>query len=86
MDFGTISLNVDKGSYATWKDFSEHVELVFQNCRQFNPPTTLPRQCADAVEKVWRKELARLNEKRLTGLEKRALQGLTTKLLKENEM
>jgi transcription initiation factor TFIID subunit 2 len=86
MDFGTISLNLDKGLYTSWKEFSNHVELVLKNCRQFNPPTTYPRQCADIVEKVWKKELAKSNEKKLAGMEKRSLQGLMTRLLKENEL
>jgi len=62
------------------------VELVLENCRLFNPPTTPPRDCADAVERVWKKEAAKLSEKRLPGMEKRSLQGLMTKLLKEEEL
>jgi len=62
------------------------VLLVLKNCRLFNPPTTYPSQCADTVEKVWKKEYAKLNDKRLGGMEKRGLQGLMTRLLKENEL
>ena len=86
MDFGTMSLNLDKALYTTWKDFADHVQLVLDNCRQFNPPTTYPRSCADVVEKVWKKEFAKVSEKRLSGMEKRSLQGLMTKLMKENDL
>lgn len=86
MDFGTMSLNLEKGLYTSWKEFSNHIELVLQNCRQFNPPLTYPRQCADAVEKVWKKEVGKIQEKKLNGMEKRGLQGLMTRLLKENEL
>ena len=81
-----MASNLDKGLYVTWDEFSDHVELVLKNCRQFNPVNTYPRQCADAIEKIWRRELAKLNERKLSGMEKRSLQSLMTKLQKENEL
>ena len=46
---------LNAGNYQTMEDVKKDVELVFANCRQFNPPATFPVDCADAVEKVFKK-------------------------------
>ncbi|KAI0660528.1 hypothetical protein C8Q70DRAFT_976084 [Cubamyces menziesii] len=84
MDFGTISNKLNEGKYSTMEEFARDVELVFQNCRIFNPPTTYPVMCADAVERVWKKEWAKAMEKRLSYAEKRSLQGLLKTLINDN--
>jgi transcription initiation factor TFIID subunit 2 len=84
MDFGTMSQMVAEGKYSSMEDFGKDVELVFDNCRKFNPPKTYPVDCADAVEKVFKKEWAKATEKKLTWLEKRTLQGIMTALVKED--
>lgn len=84
MDFGTISQKLNDGRYTTMEDFGSDIELVFSNCRQFNPAQTYPVNCADAVERVFKKEWAKAIEKKLTWLEKRSLQGVMTALVKED--
>lgn len=83
MDFGTISSKLSSGAYQTMQDFASDVELVLSNCRQFNPPTTFPCLAADAVERVFRKEWAKLTERKLPFAEKRGLLGIMTNFTKE---
>ena len=83
MDFGTISTKLSEGKYSTMEDFKKDVELVFSNCRQFNPPGTMPCVCADVVEKLFRKEWPKAMERKLSWTEKRGLQGILTTLVKE---
>ncbi|KAI0304611.1 hypothetical protein BC826DRAFT_1088837 [Russula brevipes] len=49
----------------------------------FNPPTTYPVQCADALERAFKREWARTAEKKMAWSEKRGLQSLMTTLVKE---
>ncbi|KAL4070551.1 hypothetical protein J3A83DRAFT_4244024 [Scleroderma citrinum] len=84
MDFGTISQRLTEGKYSAMEEFVKDVELVFSNCRQFNPPTTYPVNCADAVEKVFKREWAKTFERKLSWAEKRSLQGLMTTLVKDD--
>jgi transcription initiation factor TFIID subunit 2 len=83
MDFGTMMQNLNSGKYSTMEEFARDVELVFSNCRLFNPPTTYPVQCADVLERIFKKEWARVAEKKMTWSEKRSLQSLMTTLVKE---
>ncbi|KAI6031377.1 hypothetical protein BKA83DRAFT_4199448 [Pisolithus microcarpus] len=83
MDFGTMSQKLTEGKYVTMEEFVKDAELVFSNCRQFNPPTTYPVNCADAVDKVFKREWAKALEKKLSWVEKRSLQGLMTSLVKD---
>ncbi|KAI0652328.1 hypothetical protein C8Q79DRAFT_937038 [Trametes meyenii] len=76
MDFGTITTKLNENKYQTMDQFARDVELVFQNCRTFNPPTTYPVMCADAVERAWKKEWSKAMERKLSYAEKRSLQGL----------
>jgi len=84
MDFGTMTQRLNEGKYSTMEDFQKDIQLVFSNCRKFNPPTTYPANCADAVERVFKKEWAKVAEKKLSWAEKRSLQGLMTQLVKED--
>ena len=84
MDFGTMSQKLTDGKYSSMEDFGTDADLVFGNCRKFNPPHTYPVNCADAVEKVFKKEWTKATEKKLSWLEKRSLQGLMTALTKED--
>ncbi|CAL1694239.1 unnamed protein product [Somion occarium] len=81
MDFGTMSAKLNEHKYLTMEEFAKDVELVFANCRQFNPPTTYPVNCADAVERAFKKEWAKATEKKLAYNEKRSLLGIVNKLL-----
>jgi transcription initiation factor TFIID subunit 2 len=83
MDFGTISDKIDKKEYDNLDSFAHDIQLVFDNCRIFNPPGTIPVQCVEAIEKSWRSQLAKLKEKKLAAQDKRSLQSLLTRLGKD---
>lgn len=83
MDFGTMTTKLNEAQYETMEEFRKDVELVFSNCRKFNPPGTFPVTCAEAVEKVFKKEWPRVMERKLSWTEKRGLQGIMTSLLKD---
>lgn len=84
MDFGTISTKLAQNKYVTMEDFSKDIELVFDNCRQFNPPETYPVTCTDVVERAFKKEWPKAIERKLSWVEKRGLQGIMTTLVKES--
>jgi transcription initiation factor TFIID subunit 2 len=83
MDFGTMMQNLNSGKYSTMDEVVRDAELVFSNCRLFNPPTTYPVQCADVLERVFKKEWTRVAEKKMAWTEKRSLQSLMTVLVKD---
>ena len=83
MDFATMKAQLEQGHYNTMEEFASDVNLVFANCRTFNPPTTHPTLCADAVERAFKKEWVKAMEKKLTFQEKRSLQGVMTKLIND---
>lgn len=83
MDFGTISSKLNDGKYGAMEEFKADVELVFSNCRQFNPPGTSPTIIAAVVEKVFKKEWPKAMERKLSWSEKRGLQGVLTTLSKD---
>ncbi|THH19678.1 hypothetical protein EW146_g1531 [Bondarzewia mesenterica] len=83
MDLGTMGQRLTAGTYVTMEDFAKDMELIFGNCRLFNPPTTYPTDCADVVERAFKKEWVKAMEKRLSWAEKRSLQSLMTNLVKE---
>ncbi|KAG6813996.1 hypothetical protein H0H92_004489 [Tricholoma furcatifolium] len=83
MDFGTIVTKLGQSQYVTMEDFATDVELVFSNCRQFNPPSTFPITCTDTCEKVFKKEWAKVMEKKLSYQEKRGLNGVMNALVKD---
>ncbi|KAI0068033.1 hypothetical protein BV25DRAFT_1904522 [Artomyces pyxidatus] len=83
MDFGTVSQRINNNKYTTMEEVAKDIELVFSNCRLFNPPTTYPVECADAVEKVYKKEWAKATERKLSWTDKRSLQSLMTNVVKE---
>ncbi|KAJ1025442.1 hypothetical protein NDA13_004253 [Ustilago tritici] len=80
MDLSTTEKKVNQAAYSTMGEFASDIELIFANCRQFNPPGTEPCQHADELEKLWRKEWARLVTPKLEANEKRALVGLVNRL------
>ena len=75
--------NLNSGKYSMMDEFYRDVELVISNCRLFNPPTTYPIQCADVVERVFKKEWARVADKKMSWSDKRGLQSLMTTLVKD---
>jgi transcription initiation factor TFIID subunit 2 len=83
MDFGTMTQKLNSGNYSTMEEVVRDAELVFSNCRLFNPPTTYPVQCADVLERAFKREWARAAEKKMAWTEKRSLQSLMTTLVKD---
>jgi transcription initiation factor TFIID subunit 2 len=83
MDFGTMTQKLNSANYSTMEEVVRDAELVFSNCRLFNPPTTYPVQCADVLERAFKREWARAAEKKMTWTEKRSLQSLMTTLVKD---
>ncbi len=83
MDFSTISSKLTEGQYSTMEDFAKDVELVFHNCRTFNPPGTYPTDCADVVERAFKKEWTKVAEKKLSNSEKNALKKMLNQLISE---
>ncbi|KZT27583.1 hypothetical protein NEOLEDRAFT_1130581 [Neolentinus lepideus HHB14362 ss-1] len=84
MDLQTMGTKLGQGKYGTIEEFVRDTELIFSNCRKFNPPTTYPVNCADVVEKAFKREWAKMMEKKLSWQEKRSLQSLMTKLVAED--
>ncbi|TKY85733.1 hypothetical protein EX895_005273 [Sporisorium graminicola] len=80
MDLSTMEKKVNQAAYTTMGEFASDVELIFANCRQFNPPGTEPCQHADELQKMWRKEWAKAVTPKLEANEKRALVGLINRL------
>ncbi|KAF9531853.1 hypothetical protein CPB83DRAFT_785561 [Crepidotus variabilis] len=83
MDFGTMNTRLDAGKYTSMEDFKRDVELVLNNCRKFNRPEDYPTTCANAVEKVFKREWPKAMERKLSWQEKRSLQGIMTTLVKD---
>lgn len=79
-----MSQKLSQAKYDTMEEFGNYIELVFSNCRKFNPPGTYPAICADIVEKVFKKEWPKAMEMKLSWAEKRGLQGVMTTLVKED--
>lgn len=75
-----MTRKLDKRQYTTMEQFARDMYLVFNNCRQFNPPGTEPIQHAEMLEKVFRKEWGKAMEKKLDPSEKRSLQAMLVKL------
>lgn len=73
MDFKTLLERLNSGVYRTMEAFAEDVYLIFRNCRQFNPPGTLPVLGADVVERAFKKEWMPVMRAKLTQVEKRNL-------------
>ena len=84
MDFRTMSSKLNQGTYWFMEEFAKDVELVFNNCQQFNPPATYPIICTDIVEKAFKKEWSKAMEKNLSWQEKHSLQGFKATLIKED--
>ncbi len=53
MDFGTIRRKLEGKEYTDLFDFESHMDLVFKNCMQFNPPGTPPYIAAQQLKTFW---------------------------------
>nr|XP_019043571.1 transcription initiation factor TFIID subunit 2 [Kwoniella bestiolae CBS 10118]OCF22501.1 transcription initiation factor TFIID subunit 2 [Kwoniella bestiolae CBS 10118] len=81
MDFGTIVKKIDGRKYKTLGQFARDIELVFANCRQFNPPGEIT-QCADTVESVYWREWPKVASAKMTPEERKAMGSLINQALK----
>lgn len=81
MDLGTMGEKLNEGKYSTMGQFKSDMELIFANCRKFNPPTTVPNQFADTVEAAFEKEWRTATILKLEPGELKTLQSLLKKLI-----
>jgi hypothetical protein len=51
MDFQTVVSKLDSGSYATWKEWSADVHLIFANCIAYNGPESYFGSVARCIRK-----------------------------------
>lgn len=80
MDLSTIDAKLKQGQYKTMGDFASDMRLMFANCRQFNPPGTMPALMEQAVSRVWRREWSRVMVRKLEYAHKRSLQSMMGRL------
>ncbi|KAL9933346.1 hypothetical protein V8E36_008064 [Tilletia maclaganii] len=80
MDLGTMEKKLDTGAYGSMDEFASDMELIWANCRLFNPPLSLPCQHADQMEVTWRHEWGKALIPRLEFFEKRAMQSMLNRL------
>lgn len=80
MDLSTIGAKLKQGQYKTMGDFASDMRLMFANCRQFNPPGTVPALMEQAVSRVWRREWSRAMVRKLEYSHKRSLQSMMGRL------
>ena len=80
MDLGTVENKLGSGVYTTMAQFEDDVILIFDNCRAFNHPGSVPVQHAEALERLFMREWKTATTPRLEYGEMRALQSVLTKL------
>ena len=80
MDLSTIGAKLKQGQYKTMGEFASDMRLMFANCRQFNPPGTVPALMEQAVSRVWRREWSRAMVRKLEYSHKRSLQSMMGRL------
>lgn len=76
-----MSAKLAQGEYSSMEDFAKDFELVLANCRQFNPPTTYPVTCVEALEKAWKPLWTKAMQRKMQPSEKRSLTSLMNKLV-----
>ena len=57
-DFKTIQQKIDLNKYKSFDSFVDDVQLVFDNCRQYNPETTIYAKNAKHMDSFFKKLLA----------------------------
>jgi len=51
LDFSTMEMKLEKNQYASFNDFVDDAQLVFSNCRTYNPEHTIYAKNASKMEK-----------------------------------
>jgi histone acetyltransferase len=54
MDLRLIGTRVKEKKYASREQFLRDVNVIFDNCRKYNAPTTVYVKCADELQKFLR--------------------------------
>lgn len=80
MDLSTIDKKLKAGEYKTMGDFAADMRLMLANCRQFNPPGSVPALMEEVVRRVWRREWSRAMVRKLEYSHKRSLQSMMGRL------
>lgn len=57
MDLGTIKRKLMNNAYKSGEDFIDDLDLVFRNCRIYNPPDSEVIRMCDNVEDLYEQEL-----------------------------
>ncbi|WWC92779.1 uncharacterized protein L201_007738 [Kwoniella dendrophila CBS 6074] len=81
MDFGTISKKLESKKYKTLGQFANDIELIFANCRQFNPPGEITN-LADIVESIYWKEWPKVVSSKMTPDERKLMGALINQAIK----
>ena len=82
MGLRTMDEKLKRGDY-TMEQFESDMNLILANCRQFKPPESYPTECADALEKAFKKEWAKAMDKKLPPGEKKQLVAMMRRLIDE---
>ncbi|KAF9010549.1 Bromodomain-containing protein [Cyathus striatus] len=64
MDFGTMEHKVDNKQYTTVEKFAADAQLVFDNCRLYNPESSIYAKNATKLEKFFKTEIMASRMKR----------------------
>lgn len=57
MDLATLETNLENNKYDTLEEFLEDTQLIFNNCRLYNPPSSPYAKSANKLEKFLRDNL-----------------------------
>jgi len=58
MDFSTIQHKISANQYKTFDAFVDDVQLVFDNCRLYNPETTIYAKNARFMDQLFKHALS----------------------------
>ncbi|BEJ12391.1 hypothetical protein CspHIS471_0208510 [Cutaneotrichosporon sp. HIS471] len=81
-DYQSIMKKIDGKRYRTMGDMAKEIELIFANCRQFNPPGPITDMAAKNEELFW-KEWARAVNPRMTPDERKVMLTTLNRAFKE---
>jgi histone acetyltransferase len=59
IDFKTIQQKIDLNEYKTFDAFVEDVQLIFDNCRQYNPESSIYAKNARHMDGFFKKLLTK---------------------------
>ena len=69
MDFDTLKKNMLEGKFATYEEFFADLQLIWDNCKLYNPLGSELYKIALKMEKLSKKELEKyMNDNNIQGL------------------